>query len=178
MPGQHYNPQIWQVSIAGMSLDVESRTGLNDRQTLVIDGQSFESKVFSVETVERGLVKRVDIEVNQHRFRVLCGVRGSEVFVHGDTIGALNFTLGSVGQSVVEELSSDVISSPMPAKIIAVSVSAGDQVIKGQVLLILESMKMETSIVANRDGVIAAVNISEGELVEAYTTLIELAEEK
>lgn len=177
-PGQHYNPQIWQVSIAGMSLDVESRTGLNDRQTLVIDGQSFESKVFSVETVERGLVKRVDIEVNQHRFRVLCGVRGSEVFVHGDTIGALNFTLGSVGQSVVEELSSDVISSPMPAKIIAVSVSAGDQVIKGQVLLILESMKMETSIVANRDGVIAAVNISEGELVEAYTTLIELAEEK
>lgn len=177
-PGQHYNPQIWQVSIAGMSLDVESRTGLNDRQTLVIDGQSFESKVFSAETVERGLVKRVDIEVNQHRFRVLCGVRGSEVFVHGDTIGALNFTLGSVGQSVVEELSSDVISSPMPAKIIAVSVSAGDQVIKGQVLLILESMKMETSIVANRDGVIAAVNISEGELVEAYTTLIELAEEK
>ena len=39
-------------------------------------------------------------------------------------------------------------------------------------------MKMETSIVANRDGVIAGVNISEGELVEAYTTLIELAEEK
>ena len=177
-PGQHYNPQIWQVSIAGMSLDVESRMGLNDRQTLVIDGQSFESKMFSVEPVERGLVKRVDIEVNQHRFRALCVVRDNEVFVHSDTIGALNFTLGSVGQSVVEELSSDVISSPMPAKIIAISVSVGDQVIKGQVLLVLESMKMETSIVANRDGVIAGVNISEGELVEAYTTLIELAEEK
>jgi 3-methylcrotonyl-CoA carboxylase alpha subunit len=145
---------------------------------LVIDGQSFESKMFSVEPVERGLVKRVDIEVNQHRFRALCVVRDNEVFVHSDTIGALNFTLGSVGQSVVEELSSDVISSPMPAKIIAISVSVGDQVIKGQVLLVLESMKMETSIVANRDGVIAGVNISEGELVEAYTTLIELAEEK
>ncbi len=177
-PGQQYNPQIWQVNIAGDSFSVESRAGLNAKYAITIDDQSFESTVFSVESVDSGPGKRVDIEVNQHRLRAICVVRDEEVFVHSDTVGELNFTLGSVGQSVAEELSSDIVSSPMPAKIIAVNVSVGDQVVKGQMLLILESMKMETSIAASRDAVIASVNVSEGELVESYASLVEFAGEK
>ncbi|MEH6558504.1 MAG: biotin carboxylase N-terminal domain-containing protein [Oceanicoccus sp.] len=177
-PGRQYNPQLWQVSVDGVNLSVESKTGLNAKRVITIEDQNFQSTVFGTGSVDCQFGKLVDIEVNQHRFRAVCVIRDGEAFVHSDTIGELNFTLGSVGQSAAEGLSSDVVSSPMPAKIIAVNVAAGDQVVKGQVLLILESMKMETSVAASRDAVIASVNVSEGELVEAYASLVEFTEEK
>ncbi|WP_257556011.1 acetyl/propionyl/methylcrotonyl-CoA carboxylase subunit alpha [Sphingobium sp. CFD-2] len=58
--------------------------------------------------------------------------------------------------------SDGAILSPMPGRIIAVSVSAGESVTKGQKLLTLEAMKMEHSLVAPFDGVIAELNASEG----------------
>jgi 3-methylcrotonyl-CoA carboxylase alpha subunit len=50
----------------------------------------------------------------------------------------------------------------MPGRIIAVAVAAGDKVAKGQKLLTLEAMKMEHSLVAPFDGVVAELNAAEG----------------
>jgi 3-methylcrotonyl-CoA carboxylase alpha subunit len=50
----------------------------------------------------------------------------------------------------------------MPGKIIAVAVKAGEAVTKGQKLLTLEAMKMEHSLVAPFDGIVAELNASEG----------------
>src|SRR3546814_14594374 len=52
------------------------------------------------------------------------------------------------------------ILSPMPGKILAVDVSAGDAVIKGQKLLTLEAMKMEQTLTPPIDGLVAALNAS------------------
>ena len=54
------------------------------------------------------------------------------------------------------------IFSPMPGKVIAVKVKAGDTVTKGQALLILEAMKMEHTLTAPFDGKVASLNASEG----------------
>ena len=54
------------------------------------------------------------------------------------------------------------IVSPMPGKVIAVKVKAGDAVTKGQPLLILEAMKMEHTLTAPFDGKVASLNASEG----------------
>ncbi len=68
-------------------------------------------------------------------------------------------------------ISDGAILSPMPGKIIAVNVAAGDSVTKGQKLLTLEAMKMEHSLVAPFDGVVAELNaeldaqVSEGSLL-------------
>ncbi len=66
------------------------------------------------------------------------------------------------------------VSAPMPGKILGVKTSVGTAVKKGQVILILEAMKMENEIVAPEDGTVASVNVSVGEMVEPGATLATL----
>ena len=63
------------------------------------------------------------------------------------------------------------VTSPMPGNILAVNVAAGDTVRKGQVLMILEAMKMENEIMCPCDGKVASVNTSKGASVESGTLL-------
>ena len=63
------------------------------------------------------------------------------------------------------------VTSPMPGNILAVNVAAGDTVRKGQVLMILEAMKMENEIMCPCDGKVVSVNTSTGSSVESGTLL-------
>ena len=66
------------------------------------------------------------------------------------------------------------VSSPMPGKILAVKANVGDSVKKGQVILILEAMKMENEVVAPEDGTIASIDVTVGAIVESGDTLATL----
>ena len=63
------------------------------------------------------------------------------------------------------------ITSPMPGNILAVNVAAGDAVKKGQVLMVLEAMKMENEIMAPRDGKVTFVAVTKGAAVESGALL-------
>lgn len=63
------------------------------------------------------------------------------------------------------------ISSPMPGTILDVKVNVGDSVKKGQVLMILEAMKMENEIMAGADGVITSIGVSKGASVQTGDAL-------
>ena len=63
------------------------------------------------------------------------------------------------------------IAAPMPGNILAVNVSVGDSVKKGQVLMVLEAMKMENEIMCPCDGKVTSVNVSKGSTVETGTLL-------
>jgi acetyl-CoA carboxylase biotin carboxylase subunit len=67
-----------------------------------------------------------------------------------------------------------VLTAPMPATVLKVPVKPGDTVKKGEVVVLLEAMKMELPIRAPSDAVVAAVVCREGELVQADATLVEL----
>jgi len=69
------------------------------------------------------------------------------------------------------------ILSPMPGKVIAVEVAAGDKVIKGQKLLTLEAMKMEHSLTAPFDGVVAELNAAAGAQVQVEALLVRIEKE-
>ena len=66
------------------------------------------------------------------------------------------------------------VTAPMPGKILGVKASAGQAVKRGQVLLILEAMKMENEIVAPQDGTVASINVAVGDSVEPGATLATL----
>ena len=66
------------------------------------------------------------------------------------------------------------VNAPMPGKILGVKVAAGQAVKKGDVLVVLEAMKMENEIVAPQDGTVATVNTTVGEQVEAGAVLVTL----
>lgn len=72
------------------------------------------------------------------------------------------FTEGRASGGAGGAASDGAILSPMPGRIIAVAVTAGDKVAKGQKLLTLEAMKMEHSLVAPFDGIVAEFNAAQG----------------
>ena len=63
------------------------------------------------------------------------------------------------------------VTSPMPGTILSVNVAAGDAVKRGQVLMILEAMKMENEIMCPCDGVVSSVQAAKGAAVESGTLL-------
>lgn len=64
------------------------------------------------------------------------------------------------------------VKSPLPGVILDIKVNVGDTVKKGQVVVILEAMKMENNINADKDGKITAINVSKGESVLEGTDLV------
>ena len=64
------------------------------------------------------------------------------------------------------------VSSPMPGTILDIKVKAGDSVKKGQVLLVLEAMKMENEIMAGTDGTVSSVAVSKGASVQTGDILL------
>ena len=66
------------------------------------------------------------------------------------------------------------VVSPMPGKILGVKVRVGDAVKKGQVMMILEAMKMENEIPAPQDGTVASIEVAEGASVDPGALLATL----
>lgn len=67
------------------------------------------------------------------------------------------------------------VNSPMPGNILRVEVKQGDQIKAGQLLVVLEAMKMENEIMAPKDGTVAQVVVSKGSVVETGSPLVVLA---
>ena len=73
---------------------------------------------------------------------------------------------------------SDRLVAPMPGVVVSVNVKPGDQVEEGQTLLVIESMKLETSLTAPRDGVVAEIPFAAGDSFGLKATLAQLAPEE
>lgn len=69
----------------------------------------------------------------------------------------------------------ETVSAPMPGNILRIDIKQGDVVKAGQILVILEAMKMENEIVAPKDGTVAQVVTSKGAVVETGSPLVIIA---
>ncbi len=68
----------------------------------------------------------------------------------------------------------NIISSPMPGKIVKVMVKPGDKVIAGQIVITVSAMKMESEYKSGKSGIVKEVMVSEGDIVDANAPLIVL----
>jgi acetyl/propionyl-CoA carboxylase alpha subunit len=111
------------------------------------------------------------------RHDVLIALDGDRVYVHlgGETFSARH--LDPVERSARHAGASpdDVIEAPMPGTVVAVHVEAGRRVVRGDTLIVIESMKLETAIRAARDGTVAALHVAVGQTFERSAPLVTLA---
>lgn len=89
-------------------------------------------------------------------------------------------TKTTAGQQVVKTAqpvvaSAGDVAAPMPGTVLKVKVAVGDTVTKGQVLLILEAMKMENEIVSPIDGKVTALYVEPGKSVSAREVMVTIA---
>jgi biotin carboxyl carrier protein len=118
------------------------------------------------------------LEVDGVAHRVWIAACGDAIHVH--TAGR------SWVVEVVDELAetaaagggaADTAEAPMPGTVVRVSVTPGETVKRGQTLMVIESMKMETTIVAWRDGVVGAVHRPLGATFDRKAPLVSLEPE-
>ena len=69
----------------------------------------------------------------------------------------------------------EVVKSPMPGNILKINVAQGQKVNEGDVIIILEAMKMENEITATKSGTIAQIAVTKGQVVETGTALAVIA---
>ncbi len=144
------------VSVDGKALEVDFES-INGQPvySLIVDGKSYEAYVYQGEEYLEVLLKGqlYSSKVEDERERRLRAASG-----------------GGVAASGIFHL-----KAPMPGLVVAISVDEGQEVKKGDVLLILESMKMQNELKSPRDGVISRLRIESGDSVEQRQTLLSVA---
>ena len=142
------------VSVDGKiyEVDFESVSG-QPVYSLIVDGRSHESYIYQGE---------------EENWQVLLRGRLYPVTVEDEREKRLRAAAGGG----VAETGEFHLRAPMPGLVVAVPVTEGQQVKRGQVILILESMKMQNEIKAPRDGVIGRIRVKAGETVEQKQTLL------
>ena len=126
---------------------------MGEKRRVTVDGEEFE----------------VEVEREADAWRVVVGGKEYSSQVDG---GAHSETgRGSAGRSRGRKRSG-TISSPIPGKVVTMHVAVGDQVEEGEVLLILEAMKMQNEIQAPIQGTVSEVNCESGDSVEANVPLV------
>ena len=105
--------------------------------------------------------------------QVEADTRTADVLAFADGF-ARRYVLAEPRGSGISAVGDGAILSPMPGRIIAVDVAAGDVVTKGQKLLTLEAMKMEHSLTAPFDGVVAELNAEAGAQVQVEALLVRI----
>lgn len=119
--------------------------------------QNFETRILSIEPV----TKQVIVEVNGRVY---------EIKLQDD----LDLSIAKMGFKSANDKVDNIIIAPMPGLVLDVLVEVGQIVKKGQALLILEAMKMENVLKAEKDGVISKIPIQKGDAVEKKALLIEM----
>lgn len=132
-----------------------------------IRGNSFETVVKDIEedimTIEvNGTSYSVEIEKQKAVTKTPRLVRAKVQNAPGEGLISKTTSVGST------------VKAPLPGTIFKIMVKVGDAVKAGDVVLIMEAMKMENNIMAEKAGVVSAINVKEGETVLQDKVLVEL----
>ena len=130
-------------------------------------------------------IDRKIIPLGNGTFQLTDGTRGrlayavsdgarSWVFLDGRVYVVVRGADGNSRRPTAHDDDATALASPMPATVIEIKVAAGDRVMRGDVLITLEAMKMELPVKAPRDATIKAVVCRPGELVQPGVALLEI----
>jgi 3-methylcrotonyl-CoA carboxylase alpha subunit len=136
---------------------------------IVIDG-----KRHVVETRDLGPAERI-VTVDGRPFRLFFARSGDTLHVHYAGRAVAVRRVDAEAGAAAGGHASDEVLAPMPGIVIRVDVRPGDEVARGDVLLAIESMKLQTAVTAPRGGKVARVAVAEGGTFDKGAVLVVLA---
>jgi biotin carboxyl carrier protein len=137
------------------------------RATITIDGRGY-----AVALGPAGSGQQLTVESRSERVHVV--VDHDVAWVHAFGRAWELSLIDPVERAAGAGASEDVATAPMPGTVIAVVVTAGQEVAQGEQLVVIESMKMQSEIVALRDGVVEHVHLEVGATFERGAPLVRL----
>ena len=165
----YHTPQWVEYIVGDRDLRVSYRH-LGDNQFNVWVGE--EERSVRVASWEAPMLT---LEEGSHRWRARVSFDGDRTYVHSS-----RFSIGLQRKPRFPDKSKEIPAggciAPMPGKVVELRVAEGDSVKAGQVLLIMEAMKMEHTVTAPQDGTVAQVSVVAGDQVDADALLIVVAE--
>jgi acetyl-CoA carboxylase biotin carboxylase subunit len=165
----YHTPQSVEYTIGDREVRVEYRHLADDRFTVRIGELEREVRVVSWDDPE------LTLEEGSHRWRARMSFDGDRTYVHTS-----RFSLGLRYKPRFADKSQTIpvggCVAPMPGKVVELRVAEGDTVQAGQVLMIMEAMKMEHSVTAPQDGNVAQLLVAAGDQVEADALLVVVSE--
>jgi acetyl-CoA carboxylase biotin carboxylase subunit len=165
-----YQPLIHQVEYAGAKLSLGYTYTTPDKFEVTIGEDKLAVQLISVEK------NKLTCVIDGHRQSFYIARSSSEVFVQNASHGTFRFKEVPRFTEPGVAASSGGYIAPMPGEIVKVLVKAGDKVQSGKGLLVMSSMKMETTIEAHSDGEVEEVFVSDKQFVEADTVLLKMKE--
>lgn len=152
-------------------------TIVEDDDKFIIDGKELNLDILPTGKSTFHVINK-SISYNAHLIKIDAASKTATIKINNNLFDVslkseLDLLLGKMGLESGNKQTNNSIVAPMPGLIVNVVVNVGDQVKKGETLLILEAMKMENAIKSPKDGVISLISIEGGESVEKNQTLIE-----
>jgi acetyl/propionyl-CoA carboxylase alpha subunit len=117
---------------------------------------------------------QICFELNQSYFCFAIAWQGEELWLHHPAFGNVKAQSIALLSPPQTQSAQNVYRSQIPGKVLRVLVQAKERIVRNQPLWVIESMKMETQILAQTDGVIAEIYISEGQHIDAGTLCLEV----
>lgn len=145
-----------------------------DEKHVIVDGKVFE---VDFESVSGQPVYSLIVDGRSHESYIYQGEENWQVLLRGRLYPVTvederEKRLRSAAGGGVAETGEFHLRAPMPGLVVAIPVAEGQEVKKGQVILILESMKMQNELKSPRDGTIGRIRVKAGESVEQKQTLL------
>ena len=160
-----------------MKLRLEGTTSDLDVELIAREGDTIRVRAGEREIVAESQLLAgggVLLTIGSTRFAVAGAKRNSSILV---AVGPRNFEFKQAEQGARRRhggLAAPEITAPMPGKVLKILVKQGDAVSPGQPLVVIEAMKMETTLSAESAAVIGQVRVEPGQMVDHGAVLIEL----
>ncbi len=165
----YHTPQTVELASGELEVRVDYRHLGGQRFTVWTGDEERDVRVIAWEP------PHLTLEDGGHRSTVRVIFDGDRTYVHGPS-----FDVGFIEKPRFPDRSATIPAggcvAPMPGKVVELRVSEGDTVEAGQVLLIMEAMKMEHSVTAPQDGAVAKVTVEAGDQVDADALLVVVTE--
>jgi biotin carboxyl carrier protein len=142
---------VYRISVDGNEFLVDGKKTGRTNYSLIVDNRSFE----------------IEVDNSEDEYRVLVDGRSYRI----DLVDERRMRVGG-GQSGLQLQGRQKVSVPMPGKVIAILVAAGDAVEKGQGLAIVEAMKMENEVHSPIAGEVMEIKVKAGDTVEGGAVLM------